>query len=286
MTGSSARKLRTQSVNLLPGRVAQFQMHGFAVGEVESQSLEEHLLFGALPEIYLEQNWENKEFDLRSYVEIYLEQEIRQEAVIRNLGAFGRFLEWAAIEAGQVLNYSKIAQDVGVSVNTLRGYFEILFDTLIAERVSPITMSDSRKKLIKTDRFLFFDLGVRRLCANEGTKLEPSRLGRLFEQFVGIELIKQFQNLQPHYRLKFWRDPDGPEVDWVIETSDEWIPIEVKLTKVVREKDLPHLKTFLREYPSRAKRAFVVANVEQPYKLDESIAAVPWKMLAKLEFLR
>jgi predicted AAA+ superfamily ATPase len=125
LTGSSARKLRTQAqVNLLPGRVVLFQMYGFALGEVKSQKLEDHLMYGTLPSIYLNTDKDDKELDLKSYVEIYIEQEIRQEAVTRNLGAFARFLELAGVEAGQILNYTKIAQDIGVSVNTLKSYFE------------------------------------------------------------------------------------------------------------------------------------------------------------------
>jgi predicted AAA+ superfamily ATPase len=152
----------------------------------------------------------------------------------------------------------------------------ILFDTLIAERTSPIINSETRKKLIKTDRFLFFDMGVRRHCANEGLGPTPDRMGQLF---------KQFKLHRPHFKLKFWKDPDGPEVDWVIDTQDELIPIEVKYAKMTHIKDAQHIDVFLNEHREKAHRGFIILNCDRPHKVNNQVRAVPWSYIEKLEFL-
>ena len=176
-TGSSARKLRRgRDINLLPGRVVALRLDPLTVEELPPRTLDEALLDGALPGIRTTRKAEDREADLRSYVEAYLEEEVRQEALVRNIGAFGRFLELAASEAGRVANYSRISQDVGVSSVTVQAYYEILCDCLVAERVEPIIRSASRKKLTKSNRYLMFDVGVSRVAAREGRRLARLRL--------------------------------------------------------------------------------------------------------------
>lgn len=223
------------------------------------------------------QNAVDKEIDLRSYVETYLEEEVRQEALVRNVGAFGRFVELAGREAGRVANYSRISQDVGVSSVTVQAYYEILCDCLVAERVEPITRSASRKKLTKASRYLMFDVGVARVAAREGRRLPLSRLGELFEQFVGIEIIRFCRLHAPGARLRFWRDPDGPEVDWVLERHAGYLPIEVKLGDRPTERDARHLDIFLKEYGG--KHGLIVCSTPRPLRLTRMVSAIPWQDL-------
>ena len=277
-TGSSARKLRRgQEINLLPGRVVALRLDPLLIEEDPTASLKEVLLFGALPAIRRLRRESDQEADLRSYMETYLEEEVRQEALVRNVGRFGRFLELAGLESGRIANYTRISQDVGVSAATIQSYFEILCDCLVAERVEPVTRSASRKKLTKASRYLLFDLGVRRLAANEGTRLHPSRLGELFEQFVGLELVRFCRVHAPRARVRFWRDPDGPEVDWILEYEGAYVPIEVKLADRPRERDARHLRVFMEEYGS--KQGLILCTAPRPILIAPGVRAVPWPSL-------
>jgi predicted AAA+ superfamily ATPase len=279
-TGSSARKLRCgRELNLLPGRVVALRLDPLTLEERPASSLDEVLLDGALPAIRLTEDSADREADLRSYVETYLEEEVRQEALVRNVGAYGRFVELAAREAGRIANYSRISQDVGVSSVTIQSYYDILCDCLIAERVEPVTRSASRKKLTKSSRFLLFDTGVARAAAREGRRLPLSRRGELFEQFIGIEAVRFCRLHAPDARLRFWRDPDGPEVDWVIEHPGGLLPIEVKLGDRPTERDTRHLHVFLEEYGGR--QGLVVCSAPRPLRLTRMVTAVPWQDLPR-----
>lgn len=278
-TGSSARKLRRgRALNLLPGRVVALHLDALTIEECAPQSLDDALLYGALPAVCATEDLADREVDLRSYAETYLEEEVRQEALVRNIGAYGRFVELAAREAGRIANYSRVSQDVGVSSVTIQTYYEILCDCLIAERVEPVTRSVSRKKLTKTCRYLMFDTGVARVAAREGRRLPRSRMGELFEQFVGIEIVRHCRLHAPDARLRFWRDPDGPEVDWVVEHPGGFLPIEVKLGDRPTERDARHLQVFLREYGG--KRGLIVCSSPRLLQVTPTITAVPWQQLA------
>lgn len=279
LSGSSARKLKKgRDVNLLPGRAIYLHLDPLTQQEY-AQSIEEHLLFGSLPELAIRiSSQKEKEQYLTSYVNTYLEEEVRQEALVRNLGSFARFLELAALESGNLVSYRNIANELGPTHVTISSYYEILQDCLIIERVDPIIKSTTRKKLTKSSKFLFFDLGVRRVAAGEGYKLSKRRLGELFEQFIGIELVRYLRMDNVQSQLKFWRDHDGPEVDWVIDREKEYIPIEVKWTDKPTAKDVKHLNTFISEY-KEAKKGFVVCRTPRPLKLEKNITAISWKDL-------
>ena len=277
LTGSSARKLRRGAhVNLLPGRVTILRLDPFSLSEFPSKDLNERLLCGSLPGILAVQSVADKETDLESYVTTYLEQEVRAEAVVRNLGDFARFLELAASESGGIVNLRKLSQEIGVSHTTIGAYYQILEDCLIVERVEPLTQSKTRKKLTKSEKFLFFDLGVRRLAAREGTKLSRDTLGKLFEQFIGLELLRGAHNATPLAKIRFWRDPDGPEVDWVVDENGAYTPVEVKWTENPTSGDTRHLEVFLSEYPS-AKAGYLVCQVPRKTKIGDRIFALPWQ---------
>lgn len=277
-TGSSARRLRRgHAINLLPGRVVALRMDPLMIEEDVPKQLDEALLFGSLPAIRTQQQRRDKHADLRSYVETYLEEEVRQEALVRNMGAFSRFVELAGQESGRIVNYTKVSQDVGVSAVTIQAYYEILSDCLVAERIEPIIGSVSRKKLTKSSRYLLFDLGVRRMAAGEGARLNPARMGELFEQFIGLELVRFCRAHFPRARVRFWRDPDGPEVDWVVDHEGAYLPLEVKLSAQPSSRDARHLHVFLAEY--KTKHGIVVCAAPRPVRLSETVTAVPWQDL-------
>src|SRR5579862_4608659 len=208
LTGSSARKLRHgHEINLLPGRVVSLNMTPLLQSEIAALnlSLEDILLYGTLPGIILDPDDAAREVDLLSYVATYLEQEIRAEAVVRNLGSFARFLQVAAGESGKQLNFTRLSQDIGVADTTIANYYQILEECLIVLRIDPITDGQTKRRLIKSPKYLFFDLGIRRACANEGNRLQQKIMAELFEHYVGNELIYQSQLNHPHVKIKYWR---------------------------------------------------------------------------------
>lgn len=282
LTGSSARKLRRGTeVNLLPGRVLLFRMDPFSITEAPEVSLEDRLLFGTLPGILSLRTAPEREAALSSYVTAYLEEEVRAEAIVRNLGAFARFLELSAAESGMIVNFRKLSQEIGVAHTTIGAYYEILEDCLIVERIEPLTRSRTRRKLTKSHKYLFFDLGVRRIAAGEGVRPPREQRGVLFEQAVGLELLRLVRHRTPSLRVRFWRDPDGPEVDWVLESGEGLIPVEVKWTDLPTEKDAQSLCVFLREYP-QARRGYVVCRTTHRQKLSERVTAIPWQELPSI----
>jgi uncharacterized protein len=181
-----------------------------------------------------------------------LEEEVRLESLVRDLGPFARFLELAALESGHLVSYRNISQELGPTHNTIAAYYEILQDCLIMERINPITKSASRKKMTKSSKFLFFDLGVRRVASGEGFKLSSERMRHLFEHYVGLEFLRQARFSKTPTQLKFWRDHDGPEVDWVIDREKEY---------------------------KEAKQAYIVCKTPRPFKLAKNITALPWQEL-------
>lgn len=282
LTGSSARKLRRGAqVNLIPGRIVAFKMDPFSIQEFPAKDLNERLFYGSLPGILAVAKQPDRETDLEAYVTTYLEEEIRAEAVVRSLGNFARFLELAASESGGIINLRKLSQEIGVSHTTIGAYYQILEDCLIAERIKPLTQSKIRKKLIKSDKYLFFDLGVRRLAAHEGTKPPRDTMGMLFEQFIGLELLRNMHIKGHGAKIRFWRDPDGPEVDWVIDEAGIYTPVEVKWTDNPRQSDIRHLEVFLSEYKT-AKSGFIVCRIPRKIKLSEKITALPWQLVDEI----
>lgn len=299
LTGSSARKLKTSSSNLLPGRAHLFQLAPLILPERQGgrecrlfplptkplgegfpePKLDDLLLFGNLPGVTLESE-KSRVRTLESYVELYLEEEIRREALVRNLGAFQQFLELAATESGSVINLANISRESGVPVATLRTYYQVLEDTFVAYRI-PAYGAAGRKRVLTTPRFLFFDNGVRNAAARYrfSTDLLKTQVGRLFENWVGQELMHRCLYAGRAYRLSFWRTAHGAEVDYVLETPDETIPIEVKATESPSPADVSHLKLFLETYPKKARRAFLVCRCRAPRRLAENIEAIPWRNL-------
>jgi predicted AAA+ superfamily ATPase len=284
LTGSSARKLRTgRHINLLPGRVVVLHLDPLTKLELAAEkiSLEQLLLYGAMPGIITATENKDKETDLASYVTTYLEEEIRMEAVVRQLGTFSRFLTLAASESGHIINLRKVSQEIGVAHTTIASYYQILEDCLIAERIDPLTKSKTRQKLIRAPKYIIFDLGVRRLAAGEGINLPREYYGRLLEQWVGLELLRMARLTDPTIKIYFWRDPNGPEVDWILLKEGRYIPIEVKWTNQPNLQDAKHLQIFLAEY-KESKVAYIICQVSRKIKLADNVYALPWQEVASL----
>ena len=151
-------------------------------------------------------------------------------------------------------------------------------DCLVAERVEALSQSHTRKKLIKSPKFLIYDLGVRRIAAGEGRDIPDKYMGGLFEQWVGLELLRLIRTTPMKSSLLFWRDQSGAEVDWVIEKGNHYIPVEVKWTKNPRKQDARHVHTFIEEY-SNSFRGYVICRIPIAQKLTDTVIALPWQKL-------
>ena len=279
LSGSSARKLKTgKHLNLLPGRVVSLHMSPLLYPEFASLNLtlDNILLYGTLPGIVDETDASSREVDLYSYVSTYLEDEIRAEALVRNVGHFSRFLLIAAGEAGKQLNFTRMSQDLGIADTTIANYYQILEDCMLLLRIDPLTESDTKRRLVKSPKYLFFDLGVRRACANEGIGLPKKIMADLFEHYVGNELVYQSQLQSPQIKVRYWRDTAGPEIDYVLDIAHRYIPIEVKWNDKPGLNDARHLKKFMDDYPE-VEQAYIVCQTPCRYQLSDTITVLPWQ---------
>ncbi|NCT57444.1 MAG: DUF4143 domain-containing protein [Legionella sp.] len=218
---------------------------------------------------------QSQEIDLYSYVSTYLEDEIRAEALVRNIGSFSRFLEIAAGDAGKQLNFTRLSHDLGVADTTIANYYQILEDCMLILRIDPISESYTKRRLVKSPKYLFFDLGVRRVCANEGTGLPKKIMADLFEHYVGNELVYQSQLRSPQINVRYWRDAAGPEIDYVLDIAHRYTPIEVKWNDKPDMHDARHLKKFMEEYETDL--AYIVCQTPHRYHLAENIVVLPWQ---------
>jgi predicted AAA+ superfamily ATPase len=303
LCGSSARKLRLTGANLLPGRSLVHHLYPLTLAEHPAKDVKAahatsplpfpcsdgkavkqpfpawdlltRLAYGALPGIVTADKQDRTGL-LKGYAFVHLEEEIRREALVKDWGAFVRFLQIAAAEAGQILNFANISQEAGISQPTVKGYYQLLEDMFVGLRV-PAYAKSPRKNLLSTPKFLFFDLGVRHAAAglNPSPELVKANPGPVFEQWVGIELWNRLQYLGEG-KLYHQRTRDGAEIDFIIEQGGKLTPIEVKWTENPTLNDARHLLTFLDEKPKEAKHGFVVCRCPRPLQLHDKITALPW----------
>lgn len=234
LTGSSARKLKKKEVNLLAGRAVTrefFPLTLYEISEnkeIKNEDIDNILQFGTLPSIVTTENKSDKIDLLESYVSTYLKEEIQQEAIVRNLGAFSRFLEITAIMNGQILNSSNIATESGVARTTVNGYFSILEDTLLGFRL-PSWRPRIKVKEIEHPKFYLFDCGVIRALSNKlYSPIEAVEKGFLFETLVLNELRSFNSYARQGGKFYYWRTTSGTEVDFIWSRGSECIGFEVK----------------------------------------------------------
>jgi uncharacterized protein len=278
LTGSSARKIKKQiDINFAPGRLINMRLDPLSFSEHKA-NLNEILIYGQLPAISKENDIDQKDLELRSYVENYIEEEIRKETRLRSVAPFYRFIESAAIQSGRISNFSQISNDLGPTVVTIQSYYQILEDTLFVERIDPYLKNSTRKKLSKSSKYLFFDMGVRRILSEEGRQLTPERKGEIFEHWIGNEIIKWIRIHSRKAKIYYWRDNDGPELDWLIELDGRLLPIEVKLHSNPPKQAIKHIQTFQKEYPA-AKQGLVICTTSVKYKIIKNVDVISYSDL-------
>ncbi len=235
LTGSSARKLKRGAANLLAGRAVLRNLLPFTTAELGGSAATHQLLrFGALPLSVTAEDDSAREDYLRAYVTVYLNEEIRAEALVRDLGSFSRFLEIAALAAGQTTNVSGIARDAAVSRETARGYFDVLVDTLIGDFL-PAYRPRAKVKEVASPKFYWFDAGVLRAAAGGFDQPLPADFeGVLFEHLVLSELRSYLHYSGTKGSLGYWSTPSGSEVDFIFWRGQRAVAIEVKHGKQYR----------------------------------------------------
>lgn len=281
LCGSSARKLKTHATNLLGGRAWKYHFYPLTFSEIKDFDLLKALQQGLIPTHYLS----DKEFisdHLQAYIEIYLTDEIRNEGVVRNLSGFSRFFDVAGLCNGEMMNATNIARDCGIDRSTVKGFYQILIDTLVGYFVYPFHKKIKRDLVLATPKFYLFDVGVANYLARQTiSALKGSAADKSFEHYILMELTAYLGMRRKRMDITYWRTKTGLEVDFVL--GNAAIAIEVKIGEQVHQRDIPGLIAFKEEHP--AATAIVISQDKNPRQLQlsgtQSITILPWKIFLK-----
>ncbi|MFN0057743.1 MAG: ATP-binding protein [Planctomycetota bacterium] len=264
LTGSSARKLRAKGVNLLAGRSLTMRMHPLTAQELDARfDLNFALKYGFLPSVY---NEADPRAHLSAYVATYLKEEVQQEGITRNLGAFSRFLQAASFSQGAVLNISHTARECAVERKVVENYFTVLEDLLLAARV-PVFTRRAQRRAVQHPKFYFFDAGVYRALRPTGPLDSPAEIdGAALETVVYQQFDAVNSNHQLGYELSYWRVKSGLEVDFVLYGERGLKAFEVKRSARVGSTDLRGLMAFRDEFP--VAETYMLYGGDRTYEID------------------
>jgi predicted AAA+ superfamily ATPase len=270
LAGSSARKVRRGHANLLGGRAIRYELQGFVSIELGAQwDLGRMLNHGYLPSIYLAHNHKRR---LNAYVADYLREEIAAEGLVRNLPVFSGLLNLASLSDTELVNYSTIARDCGVSSQTIKEYFKILEDTLLGKWL-PAYRKRPKRRVIGAPKFYFSDVGVVNFLAKRGN-LEPGSelYGKAFENWCFHELSAYNLYSESFAELSYWRLASGREVDFIV--NDLAVVIEAKSSAKVTADHLKGIRA-LKEDQGTVGRAIVVSLEPRPRRTEDGIDILP-----------
>jgi predicted AAA+ superfamily ATPase len=244
LSGSSARKIKKSGANNLGGRAIPETLFPLVSAEIPDFDLERAVQNGMIPRHYAVANARNR---MRAYIDLYLKEEIIEEALVQNADEFVRFMEVAAIMDGEILNYENVASDCEVSANTVKAYYKILVDTLLGFEV-PAYRKVIKRKLYKAPRFYYFDVGI----ANHLTKryhLAPRtpEYGHAFEHLIMQEIAAYLGYTNSDEELTYWHTYENLEVDAVI--GDARVAIEIKSKEHIDHDDKKGVTEFAKEHP-------------------------------------
>lgn len=264
LCGSSARKLKRQGVNTLGGRALPIFLYPFVSAELPDFDLMKAINQGMLPRHYLTDlttAWKR----LQAYISVYLKEEIRAEALVRNLQGFNRFMEVAALTDGEMVNYSNIANDCGIDTKTVKEYFAILQDTLVGY-IIPAYTKVVKRKIRQAPKFYYFDVAiVNYLLGRKHLQPGSADFGHAFEHFMMQEIIAYLGYSGFENKLSYWHTYNNYEVDAILGDGD--VAIEFKSCKEVQTRHLSGLKAFREEHPHA--RLIIVSLDEVPRILND-----------------
>jgi predicted AAA+ superfamily ATPase len=273
LSGSSPRKLIRSGANLLGGRALKKTLFPLVSSEIPDFDLIKAVNNGMIPRHYMVNNpWER----FRAYIGVYLNEEIREEALSRKLKSFSRFLEIAAISNGEMIVYKNIAQDCGIDYRTVKEYFEILNDTLIGYLIPGFT-STQKRRAIQTPKFYFFDVGIANYLLNR-KNLQPGTeiFGHSFEHLILQEIIAFLGYSQSTENLTYWRTSSGYEVDAII--GNGRIAIEIKSTDEVKSRHLKGLQAFKEDF-SQART--IIVSLDKYSRIMNGVEIFPAEQFLK-----
>lgn len=278
LTGSSARKLKRGSANLLPGRVISLQMSPLTLEEIQYKYHIDHLLsFGLLPGIFIEKNIKEKSLLLSSYGATYLKEEIQAEALTKNIEGFSRFLFAIAAKNGEFLDFSKLGSQASINQKTATRFFEILEDSLLVFRLNSYS-KNSFRRLVQHPKFYFFDTGV--LNSLLGSyKVSAERKGLLFETLVISSIRNLLLSKAAQFQMSTYRTTAGGEVDLILNTNDIEMAIEIKASSNIGKSDLTGLKSFS-EVSQEKPIKIIIYMGEYSRKIDD-VAILPLNQAIK-----
>lgn len=247
LTGSNSRKLKKTGVDLLAGRAIKRNMHPFIACELGDEfNLDKALKLGMVPVV-----WGAKDpYEvLETYVDLYIEQEVKQEGMVRNIGQFARFLSVIAFSHANLLNSSNIARECEVKRHTVDVYIDILKDLLLACEI-PVFSKRSQRTLTSHPKFYLFDVGVYRMLRKGGPADASTELdGAALEGLVLQHLRAWCDYSSGKFEIFYWRTKAGLEVDFIVYGEKCFWAIEVKNSSKVHSKDVRGLKHFQEDYP-------------------------------------
>ncbi|MFN8370253.1 MAG: AAA family ATPase [Bacteriovoracaceae bacterium] len=277
LTGSSARKLNRSYTSLMAGRAKKMILHPLVYPELEKikkVNINHILQFGTLPIV---QNSADPWDELRDYTGLYLKEEILAESIVRKIENFSRFIDFAALTSGQVLNYESVASDAQVPARTIREYYSILKDTLMGEVVLPVKATAKRKSTA-TGKFYFFDVGVVNSIIGRKT-ITPKTIeyGFLFEHYIFNEVLAYRDYFNLDLKIEFWRIDQEHEVDLIL---NEDIAIEIKATTLISEKHLKGLTQFASL--GKCSRKIVVSLDKTYRKINNDVEVFPFDQFLSL----
>ena len=269
LTGSSARKLKEKGINLLAGRAWSAELLPLTWSEIPKFNLIKYLNQGGLPYIYNNQNYKE---ELDAYTSLYLREEIKNEAVVRNVEFFSEFLDLIAISNGQEINYDSFSKDLQISPATLKNYIDILDDTLLGFQLSGYTKTKKRKAIVRSKYYLF-DLGLTNtLCLRGSIKPKSELFGKAFEHFIILEMRAFLSYSRKKLNMSYWRSVSQQEVDLIV---GDKLAIEVKSTDLVQDKHLKGLRTLKEE--GLIQKYIVVSLDESVRTSKDGIHIFPWE---------
>lgn len=270
LCGSSARKLKRGHANLLGGRAWQIEMFPLTSQEIGDLDLLRALNHGLVPDHYLSSSPFKS---MRSYYESYLKEEVLAESLVRNMPAFTRFFDAIAFSHGELVNYTNIARDCGVDAKTVKGYYQILVDTLVGAYVHPFVLKPGRNAIQRAAKFYLFDVGLANfICSRRLHDTRGDAFGKALEHFVWMELYAHKSYSEQYYDIQFWRASSGIEVDFILNKGD--VAVEVKGSSNISSKHLRGLKQFSQYHTPR--RSILVCLEPEPLKMG-NIDVWPWR---------
>lgn len=277
LTGSSARKLKRGGANLLAGRALMNYLYPLTFHEIENFNLIRALEFGSLPGVYLaETDLQRKEI-LNAYVYTYLKEEIAEEQIVRKLEPFRRFLPIAAQMNGKIVNYSNVANDIGVATVTVQSYFQILEDTLIGFNL-PAYHQSVRKQQRQNPKFYFFDLGVVRALngvLDYKIPTQGSDFGDSFEHFIVLELKRLASYYRKNFEFSYLRTKDDAEIDLIISRPGmKTVLLEIKSTDNIQPRHLQTLKSFSQDFKGAE---LICLSRELTPRKEDGVTVYPWQ---------